>query len=305
MDGLPFVGEGGFDPAAFEAYLALRLQHRPDLARVQLAGLVVSSALALAGAVLVLVRLGRRRTVPPPPGPPARAGWGLGLVAALVVAFPLAAVLAGALAAPWAAAEPPRAGPPAARLLAGALALVLLAAGGLAAAGRAPRGLEPLGLGRGPAGRVLGIGLWYLLLAFPFVMGLQLLSQQLCDRLDWPRLPNPAAALFLTTGRLLDLVLVAAIACVLAPLAEEVLFRGLLYLPLRARLGRTGAIVASAALFAAVHPPVDMPAVFALGVALALAYERAGSLWAPIAAHAANNLYTVGTLLLQRHLAYG
>jgi ABC-2 type transport system permease protein len=49
------------------------------------------------------------------------------------------------------------------------------------------------------------------------------------------------------------------------------------------------AILASAAVFAIVHPPASMIPVFALGVCAAFAYERSRMLLAPMLAHALYN----------------
>lgn len=83
----------------------------------------------------------------------------------------------------------------------------------------------------------------------------------------------------------LDLVAVA----VLTPLAEELLFRGVFFGGVRQRLPFIPAALATTALFTIVHEPQAWPGVFVLGFGLALARERTGTLWAPIAAHATVN----------------
>lgn len=83
----------------------------------------------------------------------------------------------------------------------------------------------------------------------------------------------------------LDLIAVA----VLTPIAEELLFRGVLFGGLRQRLPFIGAAVIATVLFMLVHEPQAWPGVFVLGFGLALAYERTRTLWAPIATHATVN----------------
>jgi hypothetical protein len=80
---------------------------------------------------------------------------------------------------------------------------------------------------------------------------------------------------------------------VLAPLVEEVAFRGLLYATLRRRLGWLAAALLSSALFALPHGYGlgGSLSVFVSGVVWAWGYERTGSLLPGIAAHAANNLW--------------
>ncbi len=83
----------------------------------------------------------------------------------------------------------------------------------------------------------------------------------------------------------LDLIAVA----VLTPLAEELLFRGIFFGGVRQRLPFIPAALATTVLFTLVHEPQAWPGVFVLGFGLALARERMGTLWAPIAAHATVN----------------
>jgi len=89
-----------------------------------------------------------------------------------------------------------------------------------------------------------------------------------------------------------------------APLGEEVAFRGVLYPALRSRFGVAPAAALSAAVFAVAHGygVLGFAAVFWSGVLWALAYERTGSLWPCIVAHAAGNLAaTVGVVALLRN----
>lgn len=74
-----------------------------------------------------------------------------------------------------------------------------------------------------------------------------------------------------------------------APIFEEFIFRGLIFGGLRRTVGLLPAVVASAAIFAVVHPPLSILPVFALGVCAALAYDRAKTLLAPVVVHAIYN----------------
>ena len=73
--------------------------------------------------------------------------------------------------------------------------------------------------------------------------------------------------------------LALARACVLAPLGEELLFRGALYGWIRRRLGARTTIGVTAVLFAVIHPlPILWPAVALLGVGAGWAREKTGSI---------------------------
>jgi membrane protease YdiL (CAAX protease family) len=79
------------------------------------------------------------------------------------------------------------------------------------------------------------------------------------------------------------------LAVVAAPLFEEFIFRGLIFGGLRRSLDAFPAIVASAAVFAIVHPPASMMPVFGLGLCAALAFDRTKMLLAPMIAHGIYN----------------
>jgi len=90
-------------------------------------------------------------------------------------------------------------------------------------------------------------------------------------------------------------------AVVLAPLAEEFLYRGVLLTAFLRAAGPVAALVLSSALFAMVHVPTEPQALlplFFLGMALGYAAYRTRSLVAPIIAHALfNGLMVCGTLV--------
>lgn len=84
-----------------------------------------------------------------------------------------------------------------------------------------------------------------------------------------------------------------------APLFEELLFRGLLYVTLRTRLRPVAAALVSGGLFAMVHlySVGGFLEVFWTGCVFALGYEKCRSLWPCILAHGFNNLIVFGWLL--------
>ncbi|MGB0774210.1 MAG: lysostaphin resistance A-like protein [Akkermansiaceae bacterium] len=89
-------------------------------------------------------------------------------------------------------------------------------------------------------------------------------------------------------------VLLGFMAIIVAPLAEEIVFRGYFYPIIKRCGGATLAIILTSLMFAAVHTnvPALLP-LFFLAVLFALAYEITGTLWAPILIHAAFNATTI------------
>jgi membrane protease YdiL (CAAX protease family) len=78
------------------------------------------------------------------------------------------------------------------------------------------------------------------------------------------------------------------LAGVVAPIVEELIFRGLLYRAWEAQWGWFWSMLATSAVFALYHP---VPfAAFIGSVILVTVLRRTGSLWAPILVHAAGNI---------------
>ena len=77
---------------------------------------------------------------------------------------------------------------------------------------------------------------------------------------------------------------------VMAPLFEEVIFRGVLLESTRARYGVVAAWLLSSAIFGIVHVhPTVVVNAFVMGLVLAFIYLRTDSLWSAIILHAVNN----------------
>lgn len=88
-----------------------------------------------------------------------------------------------------------------------------------------------------------------------------------------------------------ELVLAGIAVVIVAPIAEELFFRGFLYQAFRKWRGVTQGLFLSAFVFALAHiSPIIMPSIFALGVILAYLFEKRNSVTATIAAHISYNL---------------
>ncbi|NJP06465.1 MAG: CPBP family intramembrane metalloprotease [Chloroflexaceae bacterium] len=87
-----------------------------------------------------------------------------------------------------------------------------------------------------------------------------------------------------------DLLLLLVMVAGVVPIAEELFFRGMLYPLLRYHMGALAAITISAAIFAAFHLILQLlPALFWLGLILAILRERTGSTLPGIGLHALQN----------------
>jgi hypothetical protein len=101
------------------------------------------------------------------------------------------------------------------------------------------------------------------------------------DALDWMEMLQPAWLGF-------------ALLVVLAPLSEELLFRGFVYGGLAgSRIGPVGAILVSSGIWTVIHVQYTwlvMTQIFIYGVVFGVVRWRSGSLWPPMVTHGVVNL---------------
>ena len=133
----------------------------------------------------------------------------------------------------------------------------------------------------------------------PVCLGLLLLSNAISIWLGYPLESHPVLLHFRTMSPAWQVIAVIN-AVVLAPLAEEVFFRGLLQSYFRRMLHapRLGIVMVSI-VFAMIHAgaePQAVPSLFALSLALGYNYERTGRLISPILIHAIFNAVSLLTL---------
>jgi membrane protease YdiL (CAAX protease family) len=120
----------------------------------------------------------------------------------------------------------------------------------------------------------------------------------LLRKLGLPEEPQDLIAIFAHTKSSLVLAGMLVVACVLAPLSEELMFRAGLYRFSRKHLGRPTALLVNGVCFGALHGNwAGFLPLALLGVALSLAYEATGDIRVSVVAHALFNLNTVVLVL--------
>jgi membrane protease YdiL (CAAX protease family) len=140
----------------------------------------------------------------------------------------------------------------------------------------------------------------FIIVVLPVVLLLQAASIHALEKLGW--LVEDQAAVKLVTGAtsLWTTVYLGVFAIVLAPVAEEFIFRGMLF-PFIKQLGFPRlAWLGVSFLFALIHADkaIFIP-LFALALALTWLYEKTDNLLAPITAHALFNAVNFAVLLWQ------
>jgi uncharacterized protein len=140
------------------------------------------------------------------------------------------------------------------------------------------------------------------MVVLPFAWGLGYLSSQL---MEWVRLEpvqQQAVTSIQSVVEVWPQVYMASAAVLLIPVAEELIFRGVLYPPLKRSVGRRWAIWVSAVVFGVAHfNLMTLLPLTLLGAVLAWLYERTGNLLAPIVAHSAFNLANLALMAMARY----
>ncbi len=96
-------------------------------------------------------------------------------------------------------------------------------------------------------------------------------------------------------------IMIIVVAVVVAPVLEEMIFRGLFQTMIRSFLARPWlSILISSGIFATIHQdPAHWPALFVLALCLGYAYEKSGSLLRPIFIHSFFNAITIAAVLAE------
>jgi len=119
------------------------------------------------------------------------------------------------------------------------------------------------------------------------------------QRLGWEAQPD-----FLPVfgGGIGGLFLALVLGGIVAPVAEEVFFRGFLYAGARNAWGVAWGAIASSVVFALVHVvPGVLPPIFVMALVFVLIYERTHSIWPCIILHGTiNSLAFIGAYLFER-----
>ncbi len=158
------------------------------------------------------------------------------------------------------------------------------------------------GLNKSKFGKIIGsAALGYVSMIGAALLLEQLRYKQLLDKLFGELKQQEAVDLLQRSNDTALLASMAIMACIVAPVAEEVIFRGYIYPTMKRFTNIKFASIASSLFFAAIHVNVQSLApLFILALILVYVYERTSSLWTPILLHMAFNSSTVLIQLAMR-----
>lgn len=149
---------------------------------------------------------------------------------------------------------------------------------------------------RGPRAALVGFMCAFSIL--PVVWGLQFASVRVMTALDWHPEVQHAVNILTLTNAWSDRVVLGLVALVFAPIAEELLFRGVLYSALKGFGYPRLAFWSTAAVFSLIHfNAATFLSLFAFACLLNVLYERTGNLLACMVAHTSFNAINLILLL--------
>ena len=159
---------------------------------------------------------------------------------------------------------------------------------------------EVLGLRAAQWKTHLLISVILLLAVTPVMVDLKMISEILLEKMGWPVADQRAVELFSNAQSAWLRVYLGIFAVVIAPVAEEFVFRGLIFSGLKKLGWPKCAWLGASLLFALIHfsAPIFLP-LFVLALALTWLYERTEGLLAPMAAHSLFNAVNLMILLTQ------
>ena len=149
---------------------------------------------------------------------------------------------------------------------------------------------------------------WYFALVLPILLGMYivaaLVSAAVIKLFYGGKAENPQVKDLTGGGGFswTSLILALITASIVAPVIEELLFRGMLYGWLRTRWSAVGGVILSAAIFSSAHAiPLILASIFVVGLTLAIVYEKTKSTLATMTLHSLFN--TIGVLAVFIDLA--
>ncbi|MFY9986900.1 MAG: CPBP family intramembrane glutamic endopeptidase [Chthoniobacterales bacterium] len=154
------------------------------------------------------------------------------------------------------------------------------------------------GFDRMPVGRSVLLGIALLISALPMIYVVDYVASALL-KVNPTTDSQEVIQIFETSSTAAQRVPIILLAVVIAPVAEELAFRGYLYGVIKRYFGAVPALLLSGILFALIH--LNLPSFFPLLVlacAFALAYELSGSLLVPMTMHATFNALSLVLLLV-------
>jgi len=142
-----------------------------------------------------------------------------------------------------------------------------------------------------PRASLIKTGFYSYLLFLPCLFFLAMLSFRFFKNMGLDPQPQQILSVYMQTDSFYILSTMFFLSCVVAPFAEEVIFRGIIYPALKKSFPVPAAVIASSLFFALLHNEIfALVGLFGFGILLAYLFEKYDNLWISIGVHFFNNL---------------
>jgi membrane protease YdiL (CAAX protease family) len=149
-------------------------------------------------------------------------------------------------------------------------------------------------------------GFYYYLLFLPILLLVTVFSFFIFRKIGFNPEPQQVMLLYLQTDSFYLLFIMFFLSCVVAPFAEEIIFRGVIYAGFRKNFSVKASLILNSLIFAFLHNEIFVLAgLFTFGLFLSYLFEKHGNLWLSISVHFYNNFFsTIIVLILKYFLIY-
>ena len=152
--------------------------------------------------------------------------------------------------------------------------------------------------------RAVGVGLTGYVALVPWILALLWLIMRVCQQLGIQPPMEPVQEMLFLESRPGLVAATVVLACVVGPVVEEILFRGILFSAVRTHTSRLVAMLISGGIFSALHTNlVGFLPILVLGCLLADLYDRTGSLLSCISVHIVHNIFLMSFGLILKAMA--
>lgn len=153
---------------------------------------------------------------------------------------------------------------------------------------------------RNGAGRSILVGIGYLILAYLILIPITFSWKSLLDYFEIEYELQAPVTMIMKGGTPLEMSLMVILAVIIAPVSEELVYRGVLYRYLHQRLPEIVAILIPTVLWSWIHQSLYsfVPLIF-LGYAISLAYRNTGNILSSITFHVLFNAINFGALFYE------
>ncbi|MCX8082589.1 MAG: CPBP family intramembrane metalloprotease [bacterium] len=145
-------------------------------------------------------------------------------------------------------------------------------------------------------------GFYYYFLFLPVLLFIMGISFAVFKKIGFSPEPQQVMLIYFQTDSFYLLFIMFILSCIVAPFAEEIIFRGIIYTGLKKRFSVKASIILSSLIFALLHNEIFvLTGLFTFGIFLSYLFEKYENLWLSISVHFFNNFLTTIIVLIAKY----